>query len=172
MIFFLNLANKCLTLDTFPTAQGMQYICLYMLKNRSTAKKMPQPGKALLSIGKPARQAAPREELMLSEGRIACYCEGSQFNAQVKTIYHGKIPTKFCSLPSLSSCNVNKGPQKPDTSVHSCTAVSFSSYSSLSGKAATANAMSGSPRYLQRGWVLGNFVTFNRQFSCKNSLCF
>lgn len=63
--FFLNLAHSCLTLDTFPTAQSTQYICLYMLK--TAARKMPQPGKALLSTEELSRQAAPREELMLSE---------------------------------------------------------------------------------------------------------
>lgn len=95
---------------------------------------MPQPGKALLSIGKPASQAAPREELMLSECRTVCHREGDQFDSQVKIIYHGKylqIPTKFCTVQEdcyrLSSCNVTKGPPKPDASVRSCAAVSPSS---------------------------------------------
>ena len=78
-------------------SEHAMYMLIYA-QNRSTAKKMPQPGKALLSIGKPVRQAAPREELMLSECTVVCYCEGDQFNSQVKIIYHGKIPTKFCTV--------------------------------------------------------------------------
>lgn len=146
---------------------------LIRAQNRSTAKKMPQPGKALLSIEKPARQAAPREDLMLSECSVVCYCEGDQFNSQVKIIYQGKIPTTFCtvflvlaavtgikdlrsqmplSVPALQShplhiqvCQERMPPVMP------CLVL---------------------PRYLQCCWVSGNSVTFNRQLSQRNYLVF
>lgn len=75
-------------------------------------------------------------------------------------------------FPNLISRDGNRGPQEPDVSVHSCTAVSLSLQSSLSGNDATADTMSGSPGYIQCCWVLGNFMTFNRQFSWINSIVF
>lgn len=148
---------------------------IYMLiyaQISSTAKKMPQPGKALLSIGKPARQAARREELMLSECRVVCYCEGDQFNSQVKIIYHGKIPTKFCTVFLVLGAAMWIRDLRSQMPLSVPAPQSHPLHIQVCRKGCYRQCHVWFSKIPSCCWLLGNFVAFKRQFSWRNYLGF
>lgn len=111
---------------------------------------------------------------MPTKKSLAAYRKSSQAQRRDEDHSSQKNPYKILHhFPTLNSCIVNLGLQKPLLPVFVPALFSASSENpNLSGKDCTAAAMSGSTRYLQCCWVLGNFVTFNRKFSWRSCLGF